>query len=93
MSPLQRIDCHHMGAAAAYRPTASKCLSPSWRLNPRRALTCTAVLASGHNRWSKIRHDKARNDERKSKAHALLSNDIVLASRREDNLYSRSARG
>ncbi|MCJ1447552.1 MAG: hypothetical protein MMC23_008063 [Stictis urceolatum] len=36
---------------------------------------------SGHNRWSKIKHDKARADSHRSKARTQLTRDLALASR------------
>ncbi|KKY25444.1 hypothetical protein UCRPC4_g01708 [Phaeomoniella chlamydospora] len=34
---------------------------------------------SGHNRWSKIKHDKGANDAAKSKERSIISKDITLA--------------
>lgn len=36
---------------------------------------------SGHSRWSKIKHDKGKEDILKSRARTLLSQDISLASK------------
>ncbi|PWW80402.1 YebC-like protein [Tuber magnatum] len=39
----------------------------------------SALLQSGHNRWSKIRHDKGRNDANKGIEFARLSHEIRTA--------------
>lgn len=49
----------------------------------RRGLHGTALLRSGHNRWSSIKHDKAKNDKNKSKERSMISRDIIAASRRK----------
>ena len=36
---------------------------------------------AGHNKWSKIKRQKARTDQRKSKAWARISRDVTLAAR------------
>ncbi|KAG0641707.1 transcriptional regulator-domain-containing protein [Tuber brumale] len=47
--------------------------------------TCTvffstsSLLQSGHSRWSKIRHDKGKNDANKSAEFSKLSQDICAA--------------
>ena len=53
--------------------------------SPVYVLTCTAFfsssshLQSGHNRWSKIRHDKGKNDANKSVEFSRLSQEICSA--------------
>ncbi|KAJ9638499.1 uncharacterized protein PV06_09609 [Exophiala oligosperma] len=49
----------------------------SWR----RQFSGAVPKLSGHNRWSKIKHDKARADARTSKLRTQLSSDIIIASR------------
>jgi len=49
-------------------------------LRARSFATCP-VLESGHNRWSKIKHDKGKEDALKSKARSLLSQEIYSASK------------
>ncbi|GAM83741.1 hypothetical protein ANO11243_017310 [Dothideomycetidae sp. 11243] len=39
------------------------------------------AILSGHNRWSKIRHDKAKNDSAKNKQRSVFSQEIATASR------------
>ncbi|CUS11915.1 unnamed protein product [Tuber aestivum] len=39
----------------------------------------SSLLQSGHNRWSKIRHDKGRNDANKGVEFSRLSQDICTA--------------
>ncbi|KAK8108408.1 hypothetical protein PG984_014209 [Apiospora sp. TS-2023a] len=48
--------------------------------HPRSFSTSTTQL-SGHNKWSKIKHDKARLDAKKSSQRALLNKEIQLATR------------
>jgi hypothetical protein len=91
MSSLQITNCHRMGISAFCRPTLHTWFSSPWRTRLRRGFRCAAVFQSGHNRWSKIKHDKGDNDAAKSKARSCLSQDIVTASRRE-NEYPRQGR-
>jgi hypothetical protein len=44
-----------------------------------------AALQSGHNRWSKIRHDKAKNDMGKNRLRSVLANEIATASKCNTN--------
>lgn len=46
-----------------------------------RFLTTSSRLDSGHNRWSKIKHDKAGADAGRSKQRAVLAKEIADASR------------
>ncbi|KAF2755595.1 YebC-like protein [Pseudovirgaria hyperparasitica] len=46
-----------------------------------RAFRTTCTFYSGHSRWSKIKHDKAQTDARKSKARQPLSRLITAASK------------
>ncbi|RAL60822.1 hypothetical protein DID88_010147 [Monilinia fructigena] len=39
----------------------------------------TSVASSGHNRWSKIKHDKGAVDAKKTKARSIIAHDIALA--------------
>jgi hypothetical protein len=44
----------------------------------------TACIAqSGHNRWSKIKHDKGAKDMNKNIQRSMFSREIALASKRE----------
>ena len=57
---------------------------------PRGELTCsrclqfstTSIAQSGHNRWSKIKHDKGAVDAKKNVQRSALSKEIALASKR-----------
>src|SRR5271170_4516335 len=60
------------------QPVSRRC--PRWSLRARSFATCP-VLGSGHNRWSKIKHDKGKEDALKSKARSLLSQEIYNASK------------
>lgn len=44
-----------------------------------RGLTTTSFLSSGHNKWSTIKHDKAKNDKAKSKERQMVSKEISSA--------------
>lgn len=46
-----------------------------------RAFTTTATTYSGHNRWSKIKHDKAKADASKNRARSAFSQEIATVSR------------
>lgn len=55
-----------------------------------RSFATRFALGSGHNRWSKIKHDKGKKDALKSKARSLLSQDIYNASKCQLLLLRRS---
>ncbi|KPI41439.1 putative transcriptional regulatory protein [Cyphellophora attinorum] len=38
-------------------------------------------MASGHNRWSKIKHDKAKEDSKKTKIRTKLAYELFIASK------------
>ena len=40
-------------------------------------------LRSGHNRWSKIKHDKASVDAKKNRQRSIFSNELATVSKRE----------
>ncbi|CAK4034382.1 related to yfcA [Lecanosticta acicola] len=46
-----------------------------------RAFTTTRPVQSGHNRWSKIKHDKAKVDAGKNRQRSIFSSEIATASR------------
>jgi len=52
-----------------------------WVCDNCRGISTSSVLFSGHNRWSQIRHDKAKNDKAKSKERQLVTKEIVNASK------------
>jgi transcriptional/translational regulatory protein YebC/TACO1 len=45
-------------------------------------LVSSPALRSGHNKWSKIRHDKAANDAKKNAARTIFTKNIALYSKR-----------
>ncbi|PKY06801.1 DUF28 domain protein [Aspergillus campestris IBT 28561] len=45
----------------------------------RRTFTSQPPRLSGHNRWSTIRHDKAKNDKAKSKERQIIAKEISSA--------------
>lgn len=46
-----------------------------------RTFTSSPISSSGHNRWSKIKHDKARVDAVKNRQRAAFSQELTLASK------------
>ena len=77
---LQRMGLARLWRPCCYlqQPVSRKC--PRWTLRTRSFATCP-VLESGHNRWSKIKHDKGKEDALKSKARSILSQEIYNASK------------
>lgn len=81
-----------------FRPRSLRLSIPTWTPQAHRLGACTPcgrrrrhmyrhfsttpIASSGHNRWSKIKHDKAKTDARTSKLRTQLSSDIIIASRR-----------
>jgi hypothetical protein len=55
---------------------------PSTRLYPC-LFSTSSVSQSGHNRWSKIRHDKGANDAKRGSAFSKISQEITYASKCE----------
>ena len=49
--------------------------------NACRTFSTARVILSGHNRWSKIKHDKVKADASKNRQRSLYANEIALASR------------
>merc|ERR1711939_729155 len=80
-----------------FRPRSLRLSIPTWTPQAHRLGACTPcgrrrrhmyrhfsttpIASSGHNRWSKIKHDKAKTDARTSKLRTQLSSDIIIASR------------
>lgn len=48
----------------------------------RRTFGSSAALRAGHNKWSKIRHDKAANDLKKNAARTIFTKNIAFCSKR-----------
>ncbi|GAB7366070.1 hypothetical protein MBLNU230_g7637t1 [Neophaeotheca triangularis] len=46
-----------------------------------RFLSSTIPLLSGHNRWSKIKHDKGKADAAKNRQRSIFASEIATASR------------
>ncbi|KAK4204411.1 transcriptional regulator TACO1-like protein [Triangularia verruculosa] len=46
-----------------------------------RTLTTTPVLTAGHNKWSKIRHDKAINDRKRMQTILFYTQQITVSSK------------
>ena len=74
--PLGSVpDAHH-------QPTSQHASSYLHPLSCHSFSTLSSPLLSGHSRWSKIKHDKAKVDSTKNKARSTLSREITLASKR-----------
>ncbi|KAL2007341.1 hypothetical protein VTN00DRAFT_8779 [Thermoascus crustaceus] len=52
-----------------------------WVCDTCRGVSTSPVLFSGHNRWSQIKHDKAKNDKAKSKERQLVTKELINASK------------
>ena len=48
----------------------------------RRSFLTSLPLQSGHNKWSKIKHEKAANDRKKNTMRATFGKDIAILSKR-----------
>ncbi|KAI0537345.1 duf28 domain-containing protein [Xylaria digitata] len=60
----------------------------------RRSFTANAVLSSGHNKWSKIKHDKAAADKKKNAARSTFARQLTMYSKMygaDPNLNSQLA--
>jgi len=66
------------GFSNALRTTERSFLCPSCRY---RTLTTSASLFSGHNRWSKIKHDKGKADAAKNKQRSVFAAELSTASK------------
>lgn len=61
-----------------------KCSHPGYQgAGACREFTSSVMLFSGHNRWSTIRHDKAKNDKAKSKERQVVVKDLSSATQSE----------
>jgi len=65
-------------AAASINATAYTCRPATQTI---RTFTSTSTAASGHSRWSKIKHDKAKADARRGAGYSKLSQEISFAVR------------
>ncbi|KAK5941865.1 hypothetical protein PMZ80_005816 [Knufia obscura] len=54
---------------------------PRFSSAPCRSFSSATCLWSGHNRWSKIKHDKGKNDAAKSKERTTLTLNVIRLSR------------
>ncbi|MCJ1340273.1 hypothetical protein MMC09_005567 [Bachmanniomyces sp. S44760] len=68
-----------LGRAPCTRSIPRRALSSPVVLT--RTLACSPTVLSGHNRWSKIKHDKGKEDAVRNKQRTILARDIVQASR------------
>jgi YebC/PmpR family DNA-binding regulatory protein len=54
---------------------------PVWRCHACRTFSNISTVYSGHNRWSKIKHDKAKADASRNRQRSLFAKEIETASR------------
>lgn len=73
-----------MGTGASLRLFWRRPLSTQWTCQQCRKFQGGVSLLSGHNRWSKIKHDKGKNDAAKSKQRSFLAKEIIQASKRKN---------
>ncbi|SPO02738.1 related to M.leprae yfcA protein [Cephalotrichum gorgonifer] len=64
---------------ACLRRTSRLVASSAWLKSP---ISTSSSLHAGHNKWSKIRHDKGAADRKRSALNILLGNAITEASRK-----------
>jgi len=75
---FQRL-CHGSRTlVASINATAYTCRSSTQTV---RTFSSTSTTASGHSRWSKIKHDKAKVDARRGAGYSKLSQEISFAVR------------
>lgn len=74
-------------ATAGSRRLWQQCSRAGWQgRGVCREFTSGAILLSGHNRWSTIRHDKAKNDKAKSKERQIVVKDLSNATHSESGV-------
>lgn len=78
----------------ALRRTVAQCSKPLLPL-PTRGAQCilsgfhtSAIAESGHSRWSKIKHDKGKNDLRRGNAFGKLCLAIITATKQAGSNWS-----
>ncbi|KAK4550854.1 hypothetical protein LTR36_000434 [Oleoguttula mirabilis] len=66
------------GLSTAFQQFGSRYI---WQTHRARGLATTATLRSGHNRWSKIKHDKGKADAVKNRQRSIFAQEIATASK------------
>lgn len=69
--------------------SSSKSTSSSICAQCRRTFVSSPALQSGHNKWSKIKHEKAAADAKKNAARTVFTKNITLYSKRAFHRSSR----
>jgi YebC/PmpR family DNA-binding regulatory protein len=64
-----------------FRSLTRSTLSPTRPTPPHRLFTTTPTHLSGHNRWSKIKHDKGKADAHKNRQRSIFAQEIATASK------------
>ncbi|KAI1844120.1 hypothetical protein JX265_013775 [Neoarthrinium moseri] len=67
-----------MVSAFSGRRAASQLLGAPICAQCRRAFSSSPAVFSGHNRWSKIKHEKGAADKKKTAARSLFAKNLVL---------------
>ena len=68
-----------MAAAIGRRFISGPRFAQPWICGSCRDLSTTPIRLAGHNKWSTIKHDKAKNDSAKSKERQIISKEISQA--------------
>jgi hypothetical protein len=68
--------------ARTFAPLARRPATASVCAQCRRTFVSSPTLQSGHNKWSKIKHDKAANDAKKNATRTIFTKNIALYSKR-----------
>jgi YebC/PmpR family DNA-binding regulatory protein len=65
----------------ALRSFTRSSITPTLPPPTHRAFSTTPTLLSGHNRWSKIKHDKGKADAYKNRQRSIFAQEIATASK------------
>ena len=69
------------GLGASVRYSTRQCAYLDSHYVAQRRFGIFSTSFSGHNRWSKIKHDKAKTDQSRHRQHAAFAREIAFASR------------
>ncbi|KAI0856623.1 duf28 domain-containing protein [Xylaria cubensis] len=80
--------------ASARIPLLSNAIRSTICAQCRRSFTANAILSSGHNKWSKIKHQKAATDQKKNAQRSSFAKTLTMYSKMygpDPNLNSQLA--
>ncbi|KJX96105.1 duf28 domain-containing protein [Zymoseptoria brevis] len=78
---VHTISAAYRGCPLRILGTISARQSPVYHRSPSLSFATTASLRSGHSRWSKIKHDKAKVDASKNRQRSIFAHEIATASK------------